>query len=166
MEYFIFSPYIKPPYHRHDFTSFVRWGSVVTRDDRNESHEKPFNANDRRKAAQRNAASWWRMGGGERERKKKHFPRACSISIEQTFFPRCHSILIDRGRVVFPFLRWKMRFRWPRSGKARRNKTTREKWGNATPTHWWNVQRIIILIEKFTVYTIAGKFSNPRKYLL
>lgn len=139
--YLRLSPYIKPPCQRYEFHEFRSIGERSrTRENsgRNESREKPFNASDTRKAARRNVASWWRVGGGERERerKKKHFPRACSISIQRTFFPRCHSILIDRGRVVFPFLRWKMRFPLTqiRQGAEEQNETTREKWGNATPT--------------------------------
>lgn len=120
----------------------------------------------RRKAARRNVASWWHIGG-ERERegkKKKHFPRVPFPSGE----------LFSRGVIRFWSIEVASFFRFSSDGKCvsadpdpgRRGGTKRRGKNGETLHHWWNIQRIIIIIEKFAVtrYALPGKFSNRRKY--
>lgn len=105
-----------------------------------------FNANDRR-----NRTGWSRGGTGERERERERkketfsssvpFPSSELFPVVSFDFDRSWSLL---ARVVFPFLRWKIRFRWPRSGWEEQNDAGNGKTLRVHPPANINQRRIII----------------------
>lgn len=142
-------------YKKNDFASPINLISINIIPEARKSIFS-FNANDRR-----NRTGWSRGGTGERkrerecarerererERKKETFSSSVPFPSSELFpvvsfdFDRSWSLL---ARVVFPFLRWKIRFRWPRSGWEEQNDAGNGKTLRVHPPANINQRRIII----------------------
>ena len=124
---------------KYDFANFDDWsvtnGKIATRTSSTENHlTRTTEGTARNRTIEQRD---WKQRERKRGKEKKEtfsssvpFPSSELFPAVSFDFDRSWSLLAP---VVFPFLRWKIRFRWPRSGG--KNKTTREMEKRRASTH-------------------------------